>query len=253
MLLGIMGASGLFGKRNITGIEVTLGFPREVYAGRPFALAVHLKNRKSFLPLFLGRVLVGDRRVLFPFVDRKGDRTLHVPFLFATRGLHTVQFVYLESPFPFSFFVRTAKIAVSQSIIAFPEPKDYRPEQIWSEGKGSAGTHSGRGPSETFDLASIRAYAAGDPFKHVNWKATAKSGELKTNLFDTTAGRPAFIDFDRLDIQNIEARLSAVTFTILDLFGKKIPVGLRIGDRAFPPALSDSHRLMMMKELALYD
>jgi len=253
MLLGIMGASGLFGKRNISGVEVTLGFPLEVYANRPFTLAAHVKNTRKIMPLFLGRVLIGGSRALFPFVDRMGESTVYIPFSFPTRGMHELEAVYLESRFPFSFFIRATKLAVSQSVLVFPEPRNCCQERIWSEVKGAQGKSSGRGPGDSSDLASIRDYSVGDPFKRVNWKATAKTGELKTNLFDTATGRPALIEFGKIDIGDIEEKIAAVSFAIIDLMGRKIPVGLRIGDRAFYPSLSDSHRFSMMKELALYD
>lgn len=253
MLLGIMGASGLFGKRNLSGVEVTLGFPVEVYANRPFTLAVHAKNTRKMMPLFLGRVLIDGKAALFPFVDRMGESTVYIPFSFATRGLHTLDAVYLESRFPFSFFIRATKLKVSQSIIVFPEPRNCGQERIWGEVKGTQGRSEGRGLGDSSELASIRAYSVGDPFKRVNWKATAKTGELKTNLFDTATGRPALIEFNRIEIGDLEEKISAVSHAIIDLMGRRIPVGLRVNDRTFYPSLSDSHRFSMMKELALYD
>jgi uncharacterized protein (DUF58 family) len=204
------------------------------------------------MPLFLGRVLIGGGHTLFPFVDNMGESTAYIPFSFETRGVHRLEPVHLESRFPFSFFVRATKLKASQSVIVFPEPRACGPEKVWGEVKGAYGRFSGHGFSDTSELASIRAYSVGDPFKQVNWKATAKSGELKTNLFDTATGRPVLIEFSKIDIRELEDKISAVSFTIIDLMAKKIPVGLRIGDRSFPPALSDSHRFGMMKELALY-
>jgi uncharacterized protein (DUF58 family) len=253
MLLGIMGASGLFGKRNISRIEVTLSFPLEVYAKRPFTMAVHLKNGRNRLPLFLGRVFVGSHHVFFPFVDRKGEATAYLSFSFASRGLHRMDEVYLESSFPFSFFIRATKLKVSQDIVVFPEPREHGLDRIWGEAKGMQGRASGRGLGDSTELASIREYAVGDPFKFVNWKATAKTGDIKTTLFEALSRRPAVLEFDRIAIPDVEEKISAVAFVILDLMGRGVPIGLFLGGRSFQPALSDAHRFTMMKELALYD
>ena len=39
---------------------------------------------------------------------------------------------------------------------------------------------------DPFAFAGLREYARGDPLKYVNWKATARAGELLTNLHDST-------------------------------------------------------------------
>jgi uncharacterized protein (DUF58 family) len=253
MLLGIMGASGIFGKRNISRVEVTFGFPLEVYAKQPFTLAVHLRNTRKALPLFLGRVLIDAVPALFPFIDKRGESTAYAPFSFPSRGMQNIGDVYLESSFPFSFFIRAARLKAPQSVLVFPQPKECALDGIWGEVKGATGRSSANGLGDSTELASIREYAGGDPFKSVNWKATARSGGLKTNLFEALSRRPALIDFDRIPIPDVEERISAVAFAIIDLMNRNIPVGLRLGGRSFSPALSDSHRFSMMKELALYD
>ena len=253
MLLGIMGTSGLFGKRNLSGVEIDLRFPLEVHAKRPFTLVVHVKNTRNRMPLFLGRVLVGKGRALFPFVDSAGEGSAYIPYSFSARGLQRIDAVYLESPFPFSFFVRARRLKVSYDVVVFPEPTACDLERIWRYESGPQGETSRGGLGDSSELAAIREYAAGDPLKYVNWKASAKAGVLKTTLFSALSQRPVLIDIDKIDIRGTEEKISCVTFAILDLMRKSIPVGLRLGSRSFPPALSDSHRFTMMKELAFYD
>jgi uncharacterized protein (DUF58 family) len=253
MLLGIMGASGLFGKRNLSGVEIDLRFPLEVHAKRPFTLTVHVRNTRRRMPLFLGRILIGGSRALFPFIDSAGEGSAYIPYSFSSRGLQRIDAVYLESPFPFNFFVRARKLNVACDVLVFPEPIACDLESIWRYESGPRGESSRGGLGDSSELASIRAYVAGDPLKYVNWKASAKSGVLKTTLFSALSQRPVLIDIDKVDIRGTEERISCITFAILDFMRKNIPVGLRLGTRSFPPALSDSHRFTMMKELALYD
>jgi uncharacterized protein (DUF58 family) len=253
MLLGIMGASGLFGKRNLSAVEINLRFPVEIYARRPFTLAVHVRNNRSRLPLFLGRVLIGERHTLLPFVDRMNEGVAYIPFSFSSRGLQRIDAVYLESRFPFGFFIRATKLRASYEIMVFPEPLECDLENLYTSEQGTRGESSKGGLGDSSELASIREYVAGDPLKYINWKATAKSGVLKTTLYSALSRRPVLIDMNKVEIRGMEERISCVTFAIIELMKKNIPVGLRLGDRIFFPALSDSHRFSMMKELALYD
>lgn len=253
MLLGIMGASGLFGKRNLSAVEINLRFPVEIYARRPFTLAVHVRNNRSRLPLFLGRILIGGKHALLPFLDRMSESVTYIPYSFSSRGVQRIDAIYLESRFPFSFFIRATKLETSYEILVFPEPVECDLENLYTSEQGTRGESSKGGLGDSSELASIREYVTGDPLKYVNWKATAKSGILKTTLFSALSRRPVLIDIDKVEIRTIEERISCVTFAIIELMKKNIPVGLRLGDRRFIPALSDSHRFSMMKELALYD
>jgi uncharacterized protein (DUF58 family) len=253
MLLGIMSTSGIFGKRNLSALEVDILFPEEIYANRTCNLTIRLKNNRSALPVFLMKVVVGNQHVSFPFVDAKGEKGVSLPFSFPERGRGIIEGVYLESPFPFSFFIRRAPVARSFPLIVFPEPLSCHMASISGEDRTARGESLQGMLGDSTELAAIRAYVPGDPLKYVNWKATAKTGIVKTSLFSATSRRPVFIDFDKVDIRGTEVKISSVTFAVLDLMAKGIPVGVRFSLRSYPPALSRSHKYSVMKELALYD
>ena len=224
-----------------------------VYAKRPFTLAVHLRNTRKRLPLFLGRISVGEGSVLFPFLDNLGESVAYVPFSFPARGTQRIDTAYLESPFPFSFFLRAKRLKIEREVVVFPEPLECDMDRVWRDESGRRGESSRGGLGDSSELASIREYVAGDPLKYVNWKATAKSGVLRTTLFAASSQKPVLIDFEKVAIRGLEEKISSVAFAILTLMKRNIPVGIRFADRSFPPALSDSHRFTIMKELALYD
>jgi uncharacterized protein (DUF58 family) len=253
MLLGVMGASGFFGKRNLSRVNVSLAFPREVYAHRPFTLSIHLKNQRTILPVFLLKVIVDNKRTLFPFVDQGMAATAYMPFVFASRGVQSMGDVYVESSFPFSFFIRAARIEVRSEVIVFPEPLECRTALPGKEDRNRKGGQSAQGLGDTPELAAIRDYAPGDPLKYINWKATAKTGKPKTRVFSSAAQQPVLIDFETMDIRGIEERVSCAAFLVLDLIEKQVPVGIRFAHRLFEPAVSEPHRLGIMRELALYD
>lgn len=49
---------------------------------------------------------------------------------------------------------------------------------------------------DPFEFAGLREYSRGDPMKYINWKATARAGELLTNLHESTLSQRVNILID---------------------------------------------------------
>jgi len=234
-------------------IGVDLQFPREIYANRSCGIKVTLSNKRRYFPVFVMRTRFAETFAFFPFVDRNSEATAHVPVSFSRRGRVEISRIYLESRFPFNFFVRSRKIDNASEVLVFPEPLACDPARIFTRGSGSRGESSGRHRGEGSDLLLIREYIPGDPLRYINWKASAKTGGLKTTETAAPSERPVTIDFDSVEIKDLEEKISCITFVVLNLLKRNIPVGLRIGSTYYSPAVSDAHRVSIMKELALYD
>ncbi len=52
---------------------------------------------------------------------------------------------------------------------------------------------------DPFEFGGIRDYQISDPMKYINWKASAKSGKLATNMHDTTLSQKLTIILDTYD------------------------------------------------------
>ena len=102
------------------------------------------------------------------------------------------------------------------------------------------------------DIVSIREYVRGDPLKYIHWKATAKTGKLKTKELSSLAHRPVIIDFEKVSIANIEERISSIAYAIVQFCKKNIPVGLKINGNLYLPDVSSAHKINLLRELALY-
>ena len=78
-------------------------------------------------------------------------------------------------------------------------PKDESPREIPAESSApnnAIGTYSVRKPGQGMEFFGLRAYAVGDSFRDVNWKASAKSKDLVVNQrqHETTAEVTVFLD-----------------------------------------------------------
>ncbi len=250
--LSFLGVSGFFGKSNIDDVQVLLDAPEEIYANTEFPLQIRLENTRRFFPSFLIRVRVGDCEALFPYVGTKDSSVTYIGMVLGRRGRHGLGVVSICSAFPFNFFVRCRK-ASEREVVVFPQPKRCD----LSDAAERRRTQRGEAPSERRgtegELLSLRDYTRGDPLKYIHWKASAKSKDLKTKELSSLAERPVIIDFETTNIANKEERISCITYTLLRLYRRNVPAGLRIGGKVFDPGTSPSHKNAMLRELALYD
>jgi uncharacterized protein (DUF58 family) len=251
-LLSFMGISGFFGKSNLSKITLEIEFPLEIYANINFPLKVTLKNKRRLLPVFLLRVHTEYSSILFPFVDVKGESTTYIDVAFGKRGEYKIRDIYISSVFPFNFFTRYKTLNDTFNFIVFPELKRCDLLSFYGKGRRIKGENITDRIGYESDIVSIREYVYGDPLKYINWKATAKTGKLKTKELSTLAYKPIIINFDKVAIKDMEEKLSCIAYSLLQALKKNIPIGLKINKRLFAPGVSRGHKINMLKELALY-
>lgn len=252
-LLSYMLVSGIFGKRNIYAIEVTVEYPQEIFAGSSNPVIARIRNKRRFMPAFLIRVSFCGQERLFPFIEPRSS--LSHCFIFSTpaRGRHRTADVRISSVSPFNLFTRYRSLPTKSEIVVYPRPQKCFLSESPTRQLRARGEVSSNFAGYDSDLLSIRNYVTGDPPKYISWKATAKTGQLKTKELSALELKNVIINFDRMDKGNREFTISCVTFTILKLYKSKIPVGLTIEGETMGPGLASAHRTRMLTKLALYD
>jgi uncharacterized protein (DUF58 family) len=256
--LSFMAVSGIFGKRNLSKIDVRIELPEEIYADTSVPVKVIIRNNRRFLPGFLLRVHVSGNEILFPFVEVRAEVSRYLSFTFSARGRSEIRNIYLSSVFPFHFFIRYRKIPGVFEALVFPRVKECT--SLWSMEKErrSRGERTTNKTGYEADIISLRDYIEGDPLKYIHWKASAKTGRLKTKELSSLSHQPVVIDFDTLPLQDLEEKISCVTYVLLRLLRRNIPVGLKIDGTLCTP-FSKTHKdgtkalkFAMLTKLALY-
>ncbi|MCG6552739.1 MAG: DUF58 domain-containing protein [Candidatus Magnetominusculus sp. LBB02] len=250
-LLGFMGVSGIFGKRNLSRLEVSIEVPPEVFAGVEFPMKITIVNRRSFLPGFLLNCSVGQAEALFPFVDAKSAQYKLIPFQFSQRGVQLAGDIDICSVFPFNFFMRCTRLSLPTEFVVFPAPKKCTLPGTYQQDMAFGGESPSDQTGFEADIVSIRNYVQGDPLKYISWKATARTGKLKTKELSSMSFDPVLIDFDKTGIMDMEQRISCVTYTVLSLIKRNIPVGLKINDKVIPPGASHAARAALLSALTM--
>lgn len=252
-LLSFMSISGFFGKANLSRLDLGIDFPQEVYAGSQVPVKITMENRRRHLPAFLISLKAGRISVLLPFTAGKGTSSAFANITFRERGLHTIENPLVSSVFPFNFFTRYKALGKTSTIIVLPRLKACDLASLYRSERRSRGEKVSDAIGYDADVLSIREYVRGDPIKYIHWKATAKTGKLKTKELSSLSYQPVVIEFDNVMIRDIEEKISCVAYTIIQLLKNSVPVGLRINGRLYPPDITSAHKLSMLRELAMYE
>jgi len=137
---------------------------------------------------------VFEQSVYFPYLPGGHRQSAELNLRFPRRGLYAQRGIGVSTRFPFSFLSKTRTIALNREVLVFPsvEATDEMLEVLPMISGELETNQRGRGS----DLYRIRDYEPEDSARHVDWKATAKSGELKVREYTREDERRVCIVFD---------------------------------------------------------
>ena len=132
--------------------------------------------------------------VYFPFLAPGQELRADLEISFPARGRYSEKNFGLATRFPFSFLMKTRRINLAREVIVYPvvEPTEQINEVLPMVTGEFETFVRGRGN----DLYLIREYMPDDSARHVDWKATARTGALKVREFSREDERKLRIVFD---------------------------------------------------------
>ena len=135
------------------------------------------------------------KRDVFSFLfHQRIERTL--PFIAHKRGLYEIFDVSITG---YDFFFRSGHYAETHQdtvLYVYPRQVDtYRIALLCQAVSGMLLSRSRLYP-DPFEFSGIREYRREDPMNHINWKASARTGNLMVNQFDSTTSISLSILFD---------------------------------------------------------
>ena len=130
----------------------------------------------------------------FPYLPARAAVSRELELNFARRGRYVQGGFGLSTGFPFSFLVKTRRVALAREIVVYPsvQPTDELFEILPMITGEFEAFIRGRGN----DLYRIREYLPEDSARHVDWKASARTGSLKVREFTREDERKLRVVFD---------------------------------------------------------
>lgn len=128
--------------------------------------------------------------------------TRSLTFLCTHRGYYTINHMDVVCSDIFISFEMVSSYDVDLHLYVYPKPVDYKKFQApFQKMLGTILTKRFIN-EDPFEFRSIREYQSYDTLKSVNWKASAKTGSLKVNVFDYTSSQQVKI-FINLESESI--------------------------------------------------
>lgn len=132
--------------------------------------------------------------VYFTFVAPRSTVGTEVELTFPRRGFYTQDGFSVATRFPFSFLMKSRKVKLERDLLVYPallEADDFLDVLPMITGEFVSYVR-GRG----IELYRIREHTPQDPVRFVDWKATAKTGDLKVREFTREDERRLRLVFD---------------------------------------------------------
>jgi uncharacterized protein (DUF58 family) len=191
--------SGFISRLGLAGLELDLVLPRHISARRTVRVAVRLKNLKHWVPSFsihlAGAAESGIASILyFPVIPGGAVLEESVDLYLAKRGAQRDRNFQFSTSFPFGFSERREMVTARHEVIVYPclDPQPGFESLLASVSGEMEALQRGRG----HDFYRIRPYEAFESARHVDWRATAHTGNLQVREFAREQDHRVLIYFD---------------------------------------------------------
>jgi len=186
VLIATMLISGFISRLSLAGLELDFLPPEHVTARRSTPARLRMSNEKSWIPSFSLTVRgvpqsVQVSELYIPYLSSASSVEASVDVTFANRGLHSQNSFRLVSRFPFGFTERRVDLTLNREVVVYPslEPHPEAERRLAGFDRGLDAHLRSRGT----DFYRIRPYEVRESARHVDWKATAHTGDLQVREF----------------------------------------------------------------------
>jgi len=178
--------SGFVSRLGLAALELDLVLPQHISARRRVRAGVRLRNLKRWFPSFsihlAGAAESGfDSILYFPVLPSGATLEEPVDVYFARRGSQKERSFQFSTRFPFGFAERREMVTARHEILVYPclDPQSGFEELLASVAGELETLQRGRG----VDFYRIRPYEATESARHVDWKASAHTGDLQVREY----------------------------------------------------------------------
>jgi uncharacterized protein (DUF58 family) len=185
-LLATLLISGFVSRLGLAGLELDLIVPPHIAAQRPVTARLVVRNRKWLAPSFslhlTGSPGSGLRQEMYvPLIPAGAVMNEPVELFFARRGVYKDNTFSFASRFPFGFTHRRAHVRLEREVLVYPavDPQPGFEALLGGIADEIESRQRGRGS----DFYRIRPYEALESARHVDWRATAHTGDLQVREF----------------------------------------------------------------------
>lgn len=184
-MLGTLLISGFISRLTLSGLELELDLPEHIAAGRTVTARLKVLNAKRWMASFSVKVTALEqgleRPVYFPVIAGGEFVEAPVDLLFPRRGSYRDSKFLFTTRFPFGFAERRTPVQLRNEVLVYPSVD--APPGLDNLLLSLFGELEAKIQGQGHDFYRIRPYEVLESARHVDWKATAHTGDLQVREF----------------------------------------------------------------------
>ena len=185
-MLATLMISGLVSRLSLSGLALDLILPDHLYARKKMSGMIVVQNEKRWMGSFsIDLAAYGPNPIAqplyFPLIGGGSSIEQTVELYFERRGSHARNSFRFSTRFPFGFAERRIYVLVKREVLVYPsiEPQPGFDDLLLELN----GEIESRYRGQSSDFYRIRPYEALESARHVDWRATAHTGDLQVREF----------------------------------------------------------------------
>lgn len=256
LLLGFIAASGMLSEMSLRGLAYECAYPDDPEAGKPFLYEIRIRNNKRSLPSFAVQIedRASGKRLATSFVFRiaAGETvTKAVQGQWSARGVVPLTDMRMSTRFPFGLFEKAVVRDDARELIMLPADLgvtfDSPTTRSWQgfQPSGVAGEGS--------ELFALRPWQESDGYRNVHWKKSASGAGMQSKVREAEEKPRVVLALIPGLGPDLEQAVSQAAKWVRHMDSGGFQVGLVAGDSRIAPAAGASHRLRLLRSLAVFD
>jgi uncharacterized protein (DUF58 family) len=203
-MLATLMVSSFVSRLSLAGLQVDLLLPEHISARRPTPARIRLRNLKWIMPSvsiqisgapFDGVESILRTPIYYPILPGRAVMEEAAEVIFPRRGEHGNNLFVFTTRFPFGFIEKKINVALKRDTLVYPAIES-RPE--WEPlAAAIRGELESQAPGGEHDFYRIRPYVSSESARHLDWKSTARTGELQVREFAREQRQTLEIILDR--------------------------------------------------------
>jgi uncharacterized protein (DUF58 family) len=197
------------------------------------------------------RVCVGRRSKALIHLAKGDQGSVDVSLATEQRGKFILDSIRVETRYPLGLFKAWCYAQTNARVTVYPRPaiRSPVPHLVPVHNRSQHG-NLGEGSD---DFVGPRDYRMGDSPRRLDWKALARGRGLVVKQFGGDKAAQIWVDLDRLEGGDIEARLQLLCRQVLDSADNGFNFGLRLPGVTVPLGQGEIHKHLCLQALADYE
>lgn len=247
LLSGIFLVTILHTFRSLSGLVVSRGKCKPVYAGETAPFNIVIENPRSIARINL-QIKFPNSQIRHTDIPAHSKATITLHSATSKRGWHKPGPVIVFSQFPLGLLHAWSPLDFDLKTLVYPAPSTSAGAFPVTPG---AATEHGTIQKGREDFFGLQEYQKGDSIKQIHWKAFAKGQGLHSKQFQGETSPELWLDLDHTSGQNLEDRLSRMCRWILEAENSGTRYGFKLPGLTLHPAVGESHSKKCLEALAL--